>query len=490
MSSRTLLKLLMVFVVLVALLGIGRFFSGIRFGRHNVGDPVLRRWDVNEVEEFDLVSGDERVYLARQDGRWIVHSRFDYAADFPTVARALRTLSELKIGRVVPDGTDHLADFGLDPRSEEEPPLMLVFRRQRGRESARMLLGSLHTSSARSPWGGFPGGRFLRVKDGPVMLVNQRLDEFSMNPDDWIRKDLISVPAAEIATIVAAPLGSDPYEILAQEDGSYTVADLWPEEEVDESAAGRMARSLQNLRCTTVADPDVSDAERGFDDPSKLRVTTRNGIVYSLRIGGASDSGAGHYVRIAVSIDPTYTAGDVGEEGRLTMLQNTLHGWTFVIPSFQIEAMRLPRDQVVTAPDPEPDEEQETVSEPEEDTESGQEPEESVKEEDLEVITTEAASIREEVPGAQSGEEPGDEKTPGLVEPPPPVVEPTEEAPEIDVQLILSEEPMEAAEEFEEEAVSIEPESGPRPRRSFDLGAPRPAHVPPSVLGPRRELEP
>lgn len=454
MSSRTLLRLLIVFAVLVAFLGIGRFFSGIRFGRQNVGDPVLRRWDVNAVEEFDLVRGDERVYLARQDGRWIVHSRYDYAADFPTVARALRTLSDLKIGRVVPDGTEYLADFGLDPRSEEDPPLMVVFRRQRGRESARIFLGSMHTSGARSPWGGFPGGRFLRVKDGPVVLVNQRLDAFSMDSDDWIRKDLVSVPAADVATVMVAPLGSDSYEIQVEEGGRYVVSDLAPGEETDQSAAGRIARALQNLRCATVADPDVSDAERGFDDPSKLRVTTQRGMVYSLRIGGRSDTGDGHYVRIAVSPDPTYTTGDVEDEARLTMLQNTLHGWTFVIPTFQIESMRLRREQVVTAPDPEPepDEEQETVSEPEEDA-------------------SEAAQVL-------------------LAPPAPPVVAPAEEAPEIDVQLIFSEEPMEAAEEFEEEAVSIEPESSERPRRSFDLGAPRPAHVPPSALGPRRELEP
>ncbi len=470
MSSNTLKRLFIVFVALLLLLGAGRFFSGLSFRRQTVGDPVFRRFDVNAVEQMDLMKGDERVYLARQDGRWVVHSRFDFPADFPTVARALQALDQLKIGRVVPDGADFLSDFGLDPRAEEDPPLILVFRRQRGREMARVFIGNHQTSAARGPWAGLPSGRFLRVDDGPVMLVNQRLDEFSMDPDDWIRRELIGVPASEVASIIAAPLGSDPYEIQVQEDGRYLVTDLLPGEDTNQSGAGRVARSLQNLRSITVVDPDVRDAERGFDDPSKLRIVTQRGIVYSLRIGGPSETDEGHYVRIAVSLDPKFVAGDPDEETRLATLRSILHGWTFLIPSFQVDAMRLPRDQVVTSPAPEP----EATPAPGADFES----ETGIEPWPQPVPMSDAPAMEFAVP----------EEIAAPIQPPaPPVVEMEPEAmPQIDVQIALPEDTEEAdVEETPDQEDATEPA-----RPSFDLGAPRPAHIPPRPAGPRRDLEP
>ena len=65
------------------------------------------------------------------------------------------------------------------------------------------------------------------------------------------------------------------------------MADLKEDETLDSGAAGRVARSFQNVQMVSVADPEREKSEWAFTENTQVKVATKAGLLYTVHFGKA-----------------------------------------------------------------------------------------------------------------------------------------------------------------------------------------------------------
>ena len=252
---------------------------------------------MNQVAEMDIVTDSGTNRLAKKNGKWVVASLFDYPANFNQVAERLRSLSDLKPGQVVRGGTEHLAEVGLAP----DKATQIRMKDSSGKILASLALGSMRLSQAGRSYGSFPQGQYFRVGEGPVVLSRDPLPAFAMSNEDWIQRDLLTVPPEEIVE-VSITSTQNAFAIRQPSPGNFQVDGLGTNEQVDAEQAGRPMRVFQPGLVYSVADPVKSEKELGLDSPDTFVAKTRDGIIYTTLLGSNSVP-AGRYAKLKVKYE-------------------------------------------------------------------------------------------------------------------------------------------------------------------------------------------
>ncbi len=355
------------------------------------GDKLLPDLDLARVERVVVSFAGQTAVLERGAAGWAVSSLFGYPADFPRLRDSLAELIEVKGGSVVRGGTDSLADFGL----ATDATTVALF------DSSGADLASVSLGRPRGGGASRPGGRYLRVGDGPVVLLKEDLARFSANSDEWIDKKVLEVNSP-LTRRIKITLPEASYTLDISGENEYRLEDQKENEKINHGSAARLARALQALRCLTVADPALPDAELGLDHPSSCTLEAKDGFAYTVLVGGASADPAGRYARVSVSYSPPppptreevaaslplekkatpseQTGAASGspspdrleaayaerlkahedscaQEGkRAAELQAKLSKWTFVIPAHAAETLTLAREKLLLAEEKAPPE--------------------------------------------------------------------------------------------------------------------------------------
>jgi len=394
MNART-LRIWMVVAAVTVLAGWGLARYRERTGRPDarVGAPLIA-FDINEVAALRVSAGAHTLNVARRDGQWVIETLYGYPADRGRIAERLLELSELKIGQVAPGGETELEEFGLDDTNAT----VVEFLAADGRRLARLALGKARLSAS-GGFGGFPDGQYVRVDDGPVVVLSRQLYGFSPEPRDWVRSELLNLSPSQ-GDRVEVVTAEGAYRLRVEEPGRFVLEDLREDEKLDEGMARRVVGALQYLSFTTIADPACSDEELGFVDPARYIYRTADGFIYTVQLGGAHQDG-GRYARIAVAYErpvaeihdesPEVTAGEGGtSEARAAVESETSGGsaeesaavgkkpldeetaqqnakraaeeharlsrWTYVLSSWTAESLTLPRARLIQEPKVEDDE--------------------------------------------------------------------------------------------------------------------------------------
>ncbi len=343
---------------------------------------ALLPFDINDVAAIRIRAGAKSLDVVRRENRWLVASLYDYPAEYERLAGRLIELAELKIGQIVPGGEEDLAEFGLD---EKSATARVEFEAADGRRLARLTLGKTREGRG-GPYGGFPDGQYVRVDEGPVVLMGRLLSGFDGEARDWIKTDLLNVSAG-VGSVVQVETGETAYRLKVSDGHRVELEDLGAEEKLDEAAARRVVNALQYLNFQTVADPAKSDEDLGFVSPSRYALTTPEGFTYTVALGGPAENG-GRYARIAAAFaappSPKETAetkssdappsGEAdGETAAATPKtpeapketpeavaernakkaaeeHERLSRWTYVLSTWAAESLSLPRIQLIAPP--------------------------------------------------------------------------------------------------------------------------------------------
>lgn len=314
---------------------------------------LLAGVDLNAVDRINVAEESDSVTVAKTDGRWTVETLYGYPADFSKLAGALRAAADVDLGRPVRSENVDAAEFGL------EDGVKTIELQSAGEPVAEVYVGDRREASS-----GWANEFFIRKGDSDaVYLVAYDFRPFSATPADWIDKQLVRVPSADIVAVEAGDVK------LTEESGSWKLADLNAEtEEFQSSEANRLRSALQYFSCTTVADPSKTDAELGFDSAKEYSAETKDGLIYNVKVGGEADDG--RYVRLSVEYvrpePPSKPEGDDEEkqaayeqelktfnetadanESKAENLNEKLAGWTYVISSYTAESLMISRDQLV-----------------------------------------------------------------------------------------------------------------------------------------------
>lgn len=390
MKARKLLVLAAVAAALAAL----AYVSSSRRGRiaapaPELGQPVLPQLQqaerLNAVREIEFASADQTLRAAHRDGRWTAPDKFGYPVDFEKVRRFLRKLADLKVGQKIPATAaereslkllDPAGAAGTDAAAHAGTRVRLLD--SAGAEIAALLFGREHerrpAAGRQGPFGagGYPDGRYVSVR-GEVYLVDETFSDLPRNAKAWLDDDLANVSSSDIQNLrIVAADGAELEFLRPSATASLVLTDL--DEDAEEMNSGKVSGisgALSWLRFNDVADPDLGDAELGFDEPTRYVATTRKGVVYTLTLGGSPEGTGDRYARLEAAFEPPADAEpaeeaqeeqpeDDAENERDAIAREVaqrnakVSGWTYVVPSFKISDISTERADFVKAKEQEP----------------------------------------------------------------------------------------------------------------------------------------
>lgn len=339
MKIRTLFILLVIFVFLASLaVLVTREPAQPSAAGPQPGDKLLPGLDVNRIVTARFEGPQGTTEIRRVNGTWVVSSLFDYPADFDRVAEQLRTLDDLKVGQAVRGGLEAPDEFGF---SSTNTTRILLGSSDQAEEPAELLVGAMRMTSQSSRFPNYPDGTYVRVGDGPIVLVKETLRRLPRSNDDWVQKNLFSIGADALSEITLVTT-QETFTVQVTGPGKYTMDGLKKDEEVNGDVMGRLTSVLQSPFFNTVADPDGSDVEQGFASASQCSVKTKDGLVCSLFIGSPVAGTSDRYVRIKVD-------GGEGEEAvsKAKELNSRFEKWTYTLGSYSWETLTLGKSQFV-----------------------------------------------------------------------------------------------------------------------------------------------
>jgi len=313
-------KLIGMVIVLVVLSGIV-LMQNKRGKKHRTdmdktAATLLKGLDLNTVDGLAIAEGSNSVSLVKEDGKWVVKSRFNYPANFNKLADALRASSEVKMGSPVRSANVDVSEFGLDKAKA-------IVLKTGGKEMVKLEVGARRDASSTAGWANQHFVRKAGADD--IYLVDYDFRPFAEEADDWIDTELINVPSSDIVSVKAGDVE------LNSVSNTWTLADLDEEtEEFQSSEANKLRMALQYLNCTTVADPARTDADLGFTNAVVYTASTTN-MSYTVTLGGETDNG--RYIRLS---------GDVPEK---------FNGWTYVVSAYEANDFLITRDKLVKEKD-------------------------------------------------------------------------------------------------------------------------------------------
>jgi len=393
MKQRGLLISLAVLALLVVVAVLSR--RGPQHGSRNTDTETavtgqLLNFDINEVKQLQVDSGGSTTGIRRSDEAWIVPGLYNYPANFDTVSDQLRTLARLEAGPAIRGGTNMLEEFGLaaaDPADER--PVTVTFLDGEGKTLGAILIGDERQVAGAGS--GRPGGTYVRLGDGPVLLVDTSLGSLPLKPKDWVDSVLLRVSSFDVARIQVTPAEGQAYALMKGSSDSYAMTGLKDDEEVKSTEADKLARALSYLSFVDLADPAKTDEDLGLDRADVFTMATKNHLVYTVRLGAEAEGDvAGRYAGLSVeyhkpapptpppaqpeepaaadgeavaetaepapAVDParadyeaelkTYEDEVAKFETQVTGEQARFAGWTFVLQQSDTANMTLPRDAV------------------------------------------------------------------------------------------------------------------------------------------------
>ena len=298
------------------------------------GKPVLKALDLSAVQRIEVSDdGQKTLTLESTDAGWAVPSLFGYPADITKIRENLLTLTDLKIGQVATG-------------KQLGHALVVDLQDASGKSLATLRLGEKHLREATGQMamyggGAYPDGRYVATEGDTVYLVKETLDAFDGDPKRWVDTQIAAVPAAQVT---AAEFTADGEHLkLERKDGAWALDGLGEGEALDTTKLYGIDSALARLNLNGIADPALSDEQLGMATGAVYKVTLASGEAYTATIGAAV--GTDRYLRICAS------SPQEGDNAELAETSNTFNAttgrWTYLIPSYNADAMTKRRADVV-----------------------------------------------------------------------------------------------------------------------------------------------
>ena len=253
--------------------------------------PSLRD-HVNDVDKLVLIGADSKpiATLTRDSNGWSIAEKGGFAADTGKLREFLLKLADSKLVEQKTANKDKYAALGVEDVAGKDAKGVEVELGGLG-QPVKLIIG---TANARS-------GTFVR-RDGEAQswLASGNLN-VDNKPENWLRKDLIDVPATRIESVSVVRADGKSVRVAKQAEGdaNFKLADVPKGRETgSEFTVNGLASTLGGLRFDDVLPAkDVAPS----DKPLKARYATFDGLVIDVT---AWEQGGKDYAQFVASTDP------------------------------------------------------------------------------------------------------------------------------------------------------------------------------------------
>lgn len=305
MKSRTLVMLVVTFAAMAGLVLLQNRGNTKPAAGPKSGDRLLAIEDFNKVAGLTFVDGTQSLDLVKSGGKWVIAGLFNYPANFDRVADELNKYDQLRIGQLMPGGDKALREYGLDPAATGEgvvKPAVVKFRDEAGKELGSLTIGADRSRpSGNAAGGSFPDSQYVRVGEGPVVLVDTYLGRPGLRGHDWIETQLLSIQADDVVEVDLKDRDGKTYGLLRGSNGTYLAKAKATNEEVKAEGASALFGAIGWLSMADVAGPAASVTGAFSGATAQYRAKTKDGLVYTLDIGATN--GAQRYAKLAVTFE-------------------------------------------------------------------------------------------------------------------------------------------------------------------------------------------
>lgn len=341
MKLSTLLAVLGVGILLVVGIQMTNRERVSRTAGVQAGDFLIP-FDMNEVAELRIRRGEQDTVIAVRDGRWVVPAAFGYPADFNRLAGELRSLARMQIGQVIRGGEDLLDEFGLDPGAEmpaDQPALILTFRDAQGQHLGELKVGRVRQTERDPRQPVFHSeDAYMRLDDGPVVLMSDALRMFPTTTAELIRSRLFELTAEDIQSLHLAQRTGEEVHIEQGTPGEFSAVDLTAEEELNSSRARQWFNAFRFVEFAEVAAPRHETVEDAFlESIDRLTIHTQDDRQIELRLGELSAAGT-PYLQVEIR---------QAEDGSHHPDHAEFDGWTLTLPPHLQNQIFLQRDALI-----------------------------------------------------------------------------------------------------------------------------------------------
>ncbi len=363
MKSRTLIYLFLALAVLA-----GLTWLATRESRPHTsavtGNAVIESFDPNALTRLQISGGTQDVVLARGENGWTVASLWNYPASFDRLSETLLALEQLKVGDVIRDGTETLADFGLAAitvNQSQTGPTELRWQTAAASEAGYLVLGQPRRTTAPDDFSS-PDSQFARFNDGPVLVVAPYLEPPPHRAEEWLNREVMNVAGDRVISMSASLRDGTRYGVQRQNDG-FQGNDALAGNTISSHSAELWLRTWQELNIATVLDPGSDRAAWGLDHPDVVEARTRDGLHLKVHLGNADEQGERPAYFTINWEAPALADGLEGEaraaaekeqqaEGERAMaLQKRIAPWTYKLSGSTAQQFTMLQNQLI-APAP------------------------------------------------------------------------------------------------------------------------------------------
>jgi hypothetical protein len=398
MKTKNLIILIVVAAVLVAL----AYLSSTRKTRTDVAAsavgqhvlPALQEGDtLGRVEKIVVRSRSATSMVARVNEAWVAPNKYGYPAKFDKIHDLVRKLADLKVGQTVPgDASQAKALQLISPETAStndaaNAGTLVQLLDKADAVVASLVVGKEHMRkpSGDSPfggYGGYPDGRYISAA-GKAALVAESFSDLPSADKDWLDADIVNVMSSDITDMVVTNAAGKRIELRrADPNASFTIAPLAADEELDSSKVSSLSGVLNYLTFTDVANPSLSDTNTGMGAATVCVMKTKQGKVYTLKVGKTLPGSSDRYLRLSAAfvpppeppstnvLDQAKEAGKKPEEieqekkkieeeakkkkaeqetfaNEARDLNDKVSRWTYVVASYKLDSVTANREDIV-----------------------------------------------------------------------------------------------------------------------------------------------
>lgn len=309
------------------------------------------------IRAVEISDGATTLRIEQQGDQWVVTNSFNYAADREKLGKALLTLADLEISETVRTSESQRKQMLLaDGRGTT---VTLLDTNDGVISGVRLGKPRYNQGPSPTPFGPVASGRYLqRLGNEQVLLVNKSLDTFTTTPSDWIKSEILQVPAGDIQSVEIAAPGQAPLS-FSRASGKLALKGLAENEQLDTGKTYGIDSAFSFLRCERVADPALTPDATGIATGTVYKATTKTHTVYEATIGSKASQSSARYAVFSAEALPlpegttnTAVIAEYQAAADTSDAFNQTHGeWTYLIRSQNADSMTKSRDEIVTVED-------------------------------------------------------------------------------------------------------------------------------------------
>lgn len=298
---------------------------------------------IGEVATIRVRYEDKTANVRRSERGWVIDELDGYPVDPSKVQSLARSLVAARLLEAKTDRRERWNRLELDepgttrPDGSKSRAKELILLDGQGNELAHLFVGKTRYGL----FGPGRGGVYVRrAQDERAWLLDRRI-EVPEEPIDWVERQFVDIPRAQIARVVLRPGREDQIVIQRKSrDGEEFVLEPLPEgRKADPYRIERLADALSGL---TLQDVRAASKLPFAEDAPRARFETVDGVVLEAQVHKEGDGDeANFWVRFAVS-EGTPMPGEAASDAKpaaeqARALVARLEGWAFKLSKWSAE---------------------------------------------------------------------------------------------------------------------------------------------------------